>query len=430
MSRWLIQGGRLVDPANERDETTDLRLQEGHVASIGRLSPEPGERVIDARGHLVTPGLVDLCVHLREPGFEDIETIRSGAQAALAGGFTAIAAMPDTDPAVDSEATVAYIRLKGEVAGAARVYPVGALTRGRQGEQLSEMAGMARAGAVAFTDEASSVDRSVVFMRALRYAGMVGKPILTRCEDAGLRGKGVVSPGLLADMLALPAIAPGTEEIIVGRNLYLARQVQAPLHLLHISTAESVRQVAAARALGVRATCSVTPHHLILTEESISGFRAIYKFRPPLRGDLDREALIAGLRDGTIDAISSQHAPRGEGEKNLEFVFAAADCGGLETTFAVLYTRLVETGALDIVRLVAALSTAPARILGVPGGSLAVGDPADVACFDLSSAWTVDPSRFLSRSHLSPYARWEVRGRARHVFVSGEPRFSNGQLSP
>ncbi|MGE3165819.1 MAG: dihydroorotase [Planctomycetota bacterium] len=428
MSRWLLQGGRVVDPANGRDETLDLRIEAGHVTALGRLSVLPDETVIDARGLLVTPGLVDLCVHLREPGFEDIETIRSGAQAALAGGFTTIAAMPDTDPPVDSEATVAYIRLKGEAARAARVYPVGALTQGRQGERLSEMAGMARAGAVAFSDEAACVDRSVVFLRALRYARMVGKPVLTRCEDAGLRGQGVASPGLIADMMALPAIAPGTEEIMVGRNLYLARQEQGPLHLLHLSTAESLRQLVAARERGVQVSCSVTPHHLLFTEASIEGYPAIYKFRPPLRAEPDRDALVAGLREGTVDAISSQHAPRGMGEKNLEFVFAAADCGGLETTFAVLYTKLVETGALSAQRLVAALSTAPARILGTTGGTLAVGAVADVSCFDVTTPWTIDPSQFCSRSHLSPYAGWTVLGRARHVWVGGEARFLDGQL--
>lgn len=423
----LIQGGRVIDPATGRDEVCDLRIEAGCIAELGALKPATSESVIDAAGLIVTPGLIDLCVHLREPGFEAVETIGSGAQAALAGGFTAIAAMPDTDPPVDTEATVAFSRLKGEEAGAARVYPVGALTRGRTGEQLAEMGGMVRAGAVAFSDEDVAVARSEVFLRALRYAGMHGRPVLTRCEDAGLRGSGVASGGLIADLLALPAIAPGTEEIMLGRNLYLARQERAPLHLLHLSTAESVRQVRAAKAEGVPVTCSVTPHHLLFTEEAIRSYESVYKFRPPLRPEDDREALVAALLDGTVDAISSDHSPIGEEEKNVEFIFAAAGTGGLETAFAALHSKLVVQGGLPLPRLIELFSTAPARILGVPGGSLAVGAPADITCFDLDAAWRVDPRSFRSRSHCSPYADWEVRGRARHVWVGGDLRWHDFQ---
>ncbi|MEM7167006.1 MAG: dihydroorotase [Planctomycetota bacterium] len=419
----LIQGGRILDPASGRDEVADLRIEAGCVAEIGALTPRDGESVVSATGLIVTPGLIDLCVHLREPGFEAVETIRTGAEAALAGGFTAIAAMPDTDPPVDTEATVAFCRLKGEEAGAARVHPVGALTQGRRGEQLSEMGGMARAGAVAFSDEDLAVARSEVFLRALRYAGMHGRPVLTRCEDPGLRGSGVVSGGLIADLLALPAVAPGTEEIMLGRNLYFARQLGAPLHLLHLSTAESIRQVRAAKQDGVSITCSVTPHHLLFTEESIRSYESVYKYRPPLRPEADREALVAALIDGTIDAVSSDHSPVGEEEKNVEFIFATPGTGGLETTFAVLHTRLVEQGDLPLLRLIELLSTAPAQILGVPGGSLEVGAPADISCFDLQREWRVEPRYFRSRSHVTPFAQWEVRGRACHVWVGGDLRW-------
>lgn len=424
----LIQGGHVVDPVNGRDEVCDLRIEAGCIAELGSLQPFPDESVIDATGLVVTPGLVDLCVHLREPGFAAIETIRSGAAAALAGGFTSIAAMPDTDPPVDTEATVAFCRLKGEEAGAARVYPVGALTQARAGKQLSEMGGMARAGAVAFSDEDSAVAHAQVFLRALRYAAMHERPVLTRCEDAGLRGSGVASGGLIADLLALPAIAPGTEEVQVGRNLYLARQEKAPLHLLHLSTAESLRQVQTAKRDDVPITCSVTPHHLLFTETEIQSYEAVYKFRPPLRPESDREALVSALIDGTIDAISSDHSPIGEEEKNVEFSFAAPGTGGLETAFAALYTKLVVSGALSLSRLIELLSTAPARILGVPGGSLALGEPADVTCFDLETPWRVEPRKFHSHSHVSPFADWEVRGRARHVWVGGDLRWHNSTL--
>lgn len=429
MNSVLLRGGRLIDPGTGRDEIGDLRIQNGTIEACGgRLAPAAGEKVIDATGHLVTPGLVDLCVHLREPGFESHETIRSGARAALAGGFTSVAAMPDTDPPIDTEASVALVRLKGEAARAARVYPVGALTRHREGQLIAEMGGMARAGAIAFSDETSGVDRTEVFLRALRYARMVGRPVLSRCEDAGLRGQGVASPGLIADLLALPAIAPGTEEIMLGRNLHLARQERASLHVLHLSSAESMRQLAAAKAAGVAVTASVTPMHLLLTEEAIQDYQAIYKVRPPLRRDEDRAALVAALAEGTVDAISSDHSPVGEEEKDIEFIYAAAGTGGLETTFSVLFTELVEGGRLSALRLVEALSTAPARILGVPGGTLGVGEPGDVAVFDVQERHPIDPAKFLSRSRMSPFAGRAVTGRARHALVQGELRYHDFRI--
>ncbi len=430
MSRYLLQGGRVVDPASGRDEICDLRIEGGAIAEIGRLAPRGGEETIAARGLLVAPGLVDLCVHLREPGFEEAETIRSGAQAALAGGFTAIAAMPDTVPPIDNEASVAYVRMKGEEARGARVYPAGALTRGRAGQHLSEMGGMRRAGAIAFTDEDEAVHGADVLLRALRYASMLNAPILTRCEDKGLRGRGMVSTGLIADLLGLPSIGAGTEEIMVERNVRLAHSIRTDLHLMHISTAESQREVAQAKAAGVAVTCSVTPHHITFNEEKVKSFDPVYKYFPPLRSELDRKALIEGLRSGTVDAISSAHSPRGDAEKNLEFFHAAPGTGALETVFGVLYSRLVLTEELPLARLLAALSLAPARILRVPGGRLAAGEPADIACFDVSTEYSIDPAHFASRSRVTPFAGWQVRGRAQHVFVGGEPRLRDGKLAP
>lgn len=426
----MIQGGRVIDPATGRDEVCDVRILEGHIDVIGKTPVRAGESVLDARGLVVTPGLVDLCVHLREPGFEEVETIRSGARAALAGGFTSIAAMPDTEPPLDNEASITYVRLKGEEGRAARVYPVGALTQGRLGTHLSEMGGMQRAGAVAFSDEESAVDASDVFLRALRYSAMLDRPILTRCEERSLRGNGVAVSGLLADKLGLPSCAAGTEEVMVERNLRLARTVGTSLHLLHLSTAESLREVAAAKAAGVRVTCSVTPPHLLLTEDLIRDYDSVYRFQPPLQREADRAALVAAVADGTVDAISSHHCPRADGEKNLEFVYAAAGTGGLETAFAVLHTRLVLGGAIGLGRLIETLSTAPARILNLPVGRLAPGAPADVACFDVASEWRIDPARFLSHSRLSPFAGWSVRGRARHVVVGGALRLRDYQPVP
>ncbi|MEE8142529.1 MAG: dihydroorotase [Planctomycetota bacterium] len=428
MSRLILQGGRLLDPSTGQDEVGDLRVEGDRIVAHGRLTPVSGEQVLDTTGLVITPGFVDLCVHLREPGFDDVETIRSGAQAALAGGFTAVAAMPDTEPPVDNVASATYLRFKGEKAGAARVYPVGALTRGREGTHLSEMAGMESAGVVAFSDEENMVQRAEVFLRALRYARMLHKPVLSRCEDLGLRGAGVANGGLMADLLGLPALAPGSEEIPVSRNLHLARMVGSPLHLLHLSSEESLNMVAEAKASGVQVTCSVTPQHLMFTEEAIHDYDPLYKYFPPLRRESDRQALIAGLHSGTVDAVSSAHAPRGEGEKNVEFVFAASGTGGLEVTFAVLYTQLVVKGHLDLERLIAALSTAPARILGVPGGTLQVGSPADLTCLSLKESWRIDPTRFLSRSSTTPFAGWEVQGRPLHVIVGGQVLYRDGKL--
>lgn len=423
---WLLKGGRIVDPSCGRDEVADLRVTDGVIAAIGSLDVEPGEEVLSVDGQAVTPGLIDLCVHLREPGFESIETIRTGAASALAGGFTAIAAMPDTDPPVDNAASATYVRLKGEEARGARVYPVGALTQGRAGEELAELDAMSRAGAVAFSDEESCVDRTDIFVKALRYSAMLDRPVLTRCEDRWLRGRGVANSGLMSDLMGLPSVGAGMEEIMLARNLYLSRLHGRPLHLLHLTTSGSTEQLRLAKAENRGVTASVTPHHLVLDQRSLESFDPAFKYMPPLRTQEDREALVAGLIDGTIDAVTSAHTPRGENEKNLEFIFAEFGTGGLETAFPVLHTQLVRAGLMSLIRLVEVLSTAPARILGVPGGSLQVGGPADLTCFDLTSSWTVNPTQFLSRGKNSPFSGWNVIGRAMHVFVDGELRLLNG----
>ncbi len=428
MKDLLLRRGRLIDPAQGLDQVCDLRLRGGRVAELGEGLSQTEAEVIDCSDRVVAPGFVDLCCHLREPGFADIETIRSGARAALAGGFTAIAAMPDCEPAIDSESSVTYVRLKGEEADAARVYPIGALTKGRQGQDLSEMGGMTRAGAIGFSDEDSALERPDIFVKALRYAHMLERRVLTRCEDRWLRGKGVAHPGLLAELLGLPAIAPGTEEVMLGRYLHLARLEGAPLHLLHLSTEESMHLVGAAKREGVPITCSVTPHHLLLSEECIRGYDPVYKFTPPLRSEGDRRALIEALSNGTVDAISSAHTPRGENEKAVEFVFAASGSGAIEATFPVLYSRLVISGEVTLTQLIGLLSLAPARILGVEGGRLAVGDRADVTILDLEEEWRLEPKQFLSNCRSTPFAQWAVQGAVTQTIVEGRVRYRRGEV--
>jgi len=454
VAELLIKGGRVIDPAQGIDKKADVLIEDGRVAAIGSGGtgvPPVGHRqdacaTLDATGLIVAPGLIDMHVHFREPGNEAEETIASGAAAAVAGGFTAVAVMPNTDPAVDNEAAVAFQAAQGERAGLCRVLPIGAVSLGRKGERLAEMGQMARAGAVAFSDDGDPVRSSRLMRTALAYAAMLGKPIIAHCEDKDLAGKGVMHAGTWSVRLGLGGIPAAAEEVMVARDIILAEATppisdfgfrisdlrsqsairnpqSAILHITHASTKGSVRLIREAKARGVPVTADVAIHHLILTDEALAGYDANLKMNPPLRSAEDAAALRAALADGTIDCLVSDHAPHTAEEKDVEFALAPFGIIGLETTLPLLVTKLIDPGLLAWPRAIAALTCNPARVLGLEAGTLAVGRPADITLIDPAAEWTIDAAKFRSKARNCPFHGWPVRGRAAAAIVGGEIKF-------
>lgn len=422
----LIRGGRIVDPSQGSDETADLAMVDGKIAGIGRTAAAaagPSAEMIDARGLIVAPGLIDMHVHLREPGQEEKETIETGAAAALAGGFTAVACMPNTEPALDDDTQIEFVRRQGKRAAQARVYPIGAITKGRGGKELAEIGLMVKAGAVAFSDDGVGVADPGVCLRAMQYVSMFGKLFIQHCEDKSLAGKGVMNSGPTATRLGLPAIPPMSEDIMVQRDITLARTTNVRYHVAHISTAGSVELVRQAKKLGARVTAEVCPHHLLLTDEACATYDPNFKMNPPLRSKADVAACIEGVRDGTIDCLVTDHAPHLDSEKELGFQEAPFGVIGLETALPLFIQALIEPKVLDWPRLIAALSTRPAELLGIPGGTLKVGSIADVTVIDPDTEWTIDAAAFRSKSRNTPFGGWKVRGRAAMTIVGGELRF-------
>jgi dihydroorotase len=418
-NRLLIRGGRLVD-ASGLDTTADLLIAAGSIVEVNPSIAVPaGTSTIEAQDLLVLPGFVDLHVHLREPGEEEKETVASGAAAAVAGGFTDLACMPNTQPPIDDQSGVRFIREQSAAAGLARVHPVAAITLGRRGEQLTEMAELRDAGAVAFSDDGSPVKNAEILRRALEYGRMVGAPIIDHCEDLDLTARGVMHEGRVATELGLPGIPAAAEEVMVARDLCLAELTGGHLHLAHLSTRGSVELVRRAKERGVRVTAEVTPHHLVLTDDAVRSYDPVTKMNPPLRGTADVAALRAGLADGTIDAIATDHAPHTDYEKELEFDHAPFGVIGLETALGLALTQLVDGGVLDLAGLVRVMSLNPRRILGLPGGSIAAGAPADLVLIDPEARWVVDPARFRSRSRNSPFRGFRLRGEVRATVVGG-----------
>jgi len=403
-TKLLVKGGRVVCPAQGIDRKADLLIEDGRIAAIGSFDEIVA--TIDATGLIVAPGLIDMHVHFREPGKEDEETIASGAAAAVAGGFTTVATMPNTDPPVDNEAAVAFQRLQGERAGLARVLPIGTVSKGREGEQLAEIGQMVRAGAVGFSDDGDCVQRASLMRAALQYATMFDKPIIDHCEDKGLLGKGMMHGGYWSTKLALTGIPAAAEEIMVARDLTLAEATGGRLHIAHVSTAGSVDLIRRARSRGVPVTCEATVHHLSLTHQWVSTFDPNTKMNPPLRREEDVEALRAAVADGTVDCIVTDHAPHAPETKDVEFPHAPFGVIGLESALPVLITQLIEPGLLTWPQAVAAMTVHPARILGLDAGSLEPGKPADVSLIDPAVEWTIDPHRFRSKSRNCPYDGW------------------------
>jgi dihydroorotase len=417
----FIEGGRVIDPASGVDGPRTVVLRDGRVAEVAEKVERPRDaRTIDARGRWVTPGFIDLHVHLREPGQEYKENVETGARAAVAGGFTAVCCMPNTSPVNDNASVTELVLARAAAAGLARVYPVGAISKGSKGEELAEYGELKGAGCVALSDDGKPVMSAALMRRALEYARAFGLPLTVHEEDLGLVGKGVMHEGPVATRLGLKGVPGQSEEVMVLRDIALAELTGGRLHIAHLSTAGSVRAVREARRRGLQVTAEVTPHHLALCDEDVarSGYDPDFKMNPPLRAAEDRRAVREALADGTIDCIATDHAPHSLVEKDLEFDQALNGIIGLETAFPVCLA-LVREGALTEKRLVEALTAAPARAFGLPGGTLARGAPADVAILDPGLSWRCELARLHSKSKNTPWKGSQLVGRATHAIVGG-----------
>ncbi|HEX9779695.1 MAG TPA: dihydroorotase [bacterium] len=420
-AKLIIAGGRVLDPAGGRDGAFDLIIERGTISEVrpANGAAANGAKVIDARGKLVVPGLVDLHTHLREPGREDKETIATGLAAAVRGGFTAVCAMPNTEPAMDSQGPVEFLRQEAGRVGLAAVHPIGAATRGRQGKELTDFGELIDAGCIGWSDDGSAVADSFLMRRALEYARVFGRPVIQHAEDASLAAGGVMHEGRVSTILGLRGIPAECESVIVARDLALAELTGGWLHVAHVSTARSVELIREAKRRGVRVTCEATPHHLSLTDEAVMGFNTHAKVNPPLRQEEDREALIAALADGTIDCIATDHAPHTEWEKSADFASAPFGISGIETALAVCIETLVVPGRLTWAQLIERMAVRPSEIATGRAATLAPGAEADVTIIDPDARWTVDPAAFASKGRHSPFAGRTLTGRAAGVVIRG-----------
>nr|HID58950.1 dihydroorotase [Desulfobacterales bacterium] len=432
----LIKGGRIIDPETGIDGLKDILIEDGRIVDIcdpvqkrgksgqGNDLKEREVKVIDASGKWVVPGLIDMHTHLREPGHEYKETIRSGCLAAAHGGFTAICCMPNTYPVNDNRSVTDFILKKAKEAGSVRVYPIGAVSCGLSGEALAEYGELKEAGVVAVSDDGRPVMNSRLMRRALEYAKRFGIPVISHCEDLYLSAKGVMNEGFVATRLGLRGIPNAAETVMVARDIAICELTDAPLHIAHVSTAESVDLIRMAKARGVRVTAETAPHYFSLTDEALLDYSTMAKVNPPLRAAKDREAIIEGLADGTIDVIATDHAPHSSIEKDLEFDAAANGIVGLETSLP-LGLKLVESGALDISDLVSKMSINPARILSLGHVGLKPDAPADLTIIDPEKRFTVDPNTFRSKSRNTPFQGWNLKGKAVLTMVEGNIVFKD-----
>jgi len=426
MSTLLIRRARIIDPEARTEKTGDIFVRDGRIESLYK-TPSVADMVIEADGLYASPGLVDMHVHFREPGNEEAETISSGSAAAVAGGFTTVCMMPNTEPPIDSEAAAEFVVLQSQRAGMANVLPVGAVTEGLQGKRLSEMGGLVRGGAVAFSDDGNPVRSAEILRRALLYTKMFDKVLIDHAEDPDLARRGVMHGGVVSTVLGMPGIPAAAEEIAVARDIKIAQITGGRLHIAHVSTAGAVALIRAAKEEGIRVTAEVTPHHLTLTDEEVASFDPNLKMKPPLRTKEDVEALIQALADGTIDAIATDHAPHTREAKELDFLTAPFGVIGLETALGVLLTRIVEPGHLGLVDLLRRMTLVPAEILGLPSkGRMRPGADADIVLFDTTTKWTVDPEKFRSKSRNTPFAGWELHGKVFYTIVSGRVVYEAG----
>jgi dihydroorotase len=432
MLKRLLKGGRIVDPASGRDGSFDLLIEDGRIARVGAALPAEDADVVEiASGLVICPGLIDMHVHLREPGQEHKETVASGTAAAVAGGFTAVACMPNTVPVNDNAGVTGYILRKAADANLARVYPIGAVSRGQKGEQLADIAELREAGCVAVTDDGRPVATALLMRRALEYAGMFDMPVIEHCEEQTLKGDGVAHEGFQASTLGLRGIPGEAESIMALRDISLAELTGSAVHIAHMSARQSLDAVRYGKSRDVRVTCEVTPHHFVLTDEMLAApiaYDTNLKMNPPLREAADRDAMLHGIADGSVDVIATDHAPHHYDEKHVEFDQAPFGITGLETAVSLCFDRLVHPGVVTLSRLVELLSLNPARILRVPGGSLAEGAPADITILAPDLAVTVDAPSMRSKSKNTPFNGWTLRGGVAATIVGGRTVFVNPEL--
>jgi dihydroorotase len=430
MPTWLLKGGWLIDPVNGRDGRFDILIENNRIAQVGSdLAPDPSTRIVHVpAGLVVCPGLIDMHVHLREPGQEHKETVATGTAAAVAGGFTAVACMPNTLPVNDNAGVTGYILQKARDAGLARVYPIGAVSRGQKGEQLADIAELRQAGCVAVTDDGHPVATALLMRRALEYTRMFDMPVIEHCEDQTLKGDGVAHEGFQSSSLGLRGIPGEAESIMALRDISLAELTGGAVHIAHMSARQTLDAVRYGKARGARVTCEVTPHHFVLTDEMLAApvpYDTNTKMNPPLRETADRDAMLQGLTDGSIDVIATDHAPHHYDEKQVEFDQAPFGITGLETAVSLCFDRLVHRGVITLTRLIELLSVNPARILRVPGGSLSEGVPADLTILAPDLDVTIAAATMRSRSKNTPFDGWRLRGGVAATIVGGRAVYVN-----
>jgi len=428
----LIKNGRVIDPANQVDEVCDVLIVEERVADVGHLGPaaeKSAQTVIDATDRIVSPGLIDLHVHFREPGDEEEETISSGSAAAVAAGFTSVVCMPNTKPSIENETDIEYVHRKGRQARKTHVYVMGAITKQRAGVELAEMGLMSEAGAVGFTDDGSGVQDPAVMSRALKYAAMFDTVIAQHCQTDSFAGDGVMNAGYYSTILGLPGMDTLAEESMLWRDIQLVKRSGVRYHAQHISTAGSVELIRQAKAMALPVTCEVTPHHLLLTEEYISEYDTNYKVSPPLRGEKDVAALKQAIADGLVDALATDHAPHLLSEKELEFLSAPFGIASLECALSLYVKALIDSDILDWPGLIRLMTENPAKVIGIDKGTLSRGKQADVTIIDPAAQYRIDVNSFVSKSRNCPYHGWDVRGKVEKTIVGGEVRFDSQHAS-
>ena len=425
----LLRGGRVVDPASSRDGVFDVLIDGDRIARVGKDIPIDGATVVDVpAGFVICPGLIDMHVHLREPGQEHKETVATGVASAVAGGFTGVACMPNTVPINDNAGVTEFILKKAGEAALARVYPIGAVSKGSNGEQLADIAELKAAGCVAISDDGRPVKTALLVRRALEYAGMFGMPLLEHCEDQSLKGEGVAHEGFHASTLGLRGIPGVAESIMAQRDIAISEIAGAAVHICHMSAATTLRAVREGKSHGANVTCEVAPHHFTLTDEALStpvSYDTNTKMNPPLRSSFDRDEMLRGIADGSVDTIATDHAPHHYDEKKVEFDQAPFGIVGLETCVPIALDRLVHSGLIGLPRLVQLLSTNPARILKVAGGSLAEGALADITVLAPDAGITIDPAKFKSKSRNTPFGGWQLRGSVAATIVGGKTVYMN-----